>query len=244
MPASARTARRVLVLAGGDFDPGTLDGLALEGARVVCVDRGLVHALAAGLEPALLVGDLDSVPPDVLERASLADLPRRVFPADKDASDLELALGELADGPDVPDEVVVAGVSGGRTDHLLFNWLLPASRSWPFALRLVDRSVDATLVDAARPLARAGEIGRPFSLLPFGRVDGVTTRGLRYALSGATLEAGSTLGLSNVVSAAEVGVEIVSGRLLALAVRADADEADTELPRRARATDTRATSER
>lgn len=211
--------RRALVLAGGDFSPDTLDGLALDGVRVVCVDRGLVHALAAGLEPALLVGDLDSVPPELLARPALATLPRRVFPADKDASDLELALRALADGPEVPDEVVVAGVSGGRTDHLLFNWLLPARRAWPFALRLVDASVDATVVTAARPLAATAVVGRTVSLLPLGRADGVTTRGLRYALADATLEPGSTLGLSNVVARTPIGVTLERGTVLALVAR-------------------------
>ena len=213
--------RRALVLAGGDFALDTLDGLALDGARVVCVDRGLVHALAAGLEPTLLIGDLDSVPPELLARPALAAVPRRVFPADKDASDLELALCTLADEPAAPHEVVVAGVSGGRTDHLLFNWLLPARRPWPFTLRLVDASVDATVVTAARPFVATAVVGRTVSLLPLGRADGVTTRGLRYALVGATLEPGSTLGLSNVVARTPIGVTLERGTVLALVARAD-----------------------
>ena len=216
-------ARRVLVLAGGDFRPGMLEGIALDAARVVCVDRGLVHALAAGLAPALLVGDLDSVPGEVLDRPALAALPRRVFPADKDASDLELALDALADEDDAarPDEVIVAGVSGGRTDHLLFNWLLPARRAWPFRLRLVDASTDARVVTPAHPLTMAAVVGRTFSLLPLGLARGVTTDGLRYALAGATLEPGSTRGLSNVVAASRVSVGVASGTVLALAGRAD-----------------------
>jgi len=218
--------RRALVLAGGDFAPATLDGLPLEGARVVCVDRGLVHALAANLAPTLLVGDLDSVPAELLARPGFAELPRRVFPADKDASDLALALHALADEPEPPDEVIVAGVSGGRTDHLLFNWFLPARRAWPFALRLVDASVEAVVVTPERPFVGVAVVGRTFSLLPLGRVDGVTTRGLRYALAGATLEPGSTLGLSNVVAAGAVSVEVARGTVLALAGRADPGSGD------------------
>lgn len=224
----ARAACRAIVFADGEFTPPVLDGIDTDGAGAVCVDGGLVHCLAAGLAPTLLVGDLDSVPRDLLARDALAALPRLVFPADKDASDLELALRALADEPDTPDEVVVVGVSGGRTDHLLFNWFLPASRPWPFALRLLDTSVDAAVVTAARPLAVAAVVGRTFSLLPLVRASGVTTRGLRYALAGATLETGSTLGLSNVVAAPEVRIEIASGTVLALAARAD--DAEQEPP--------------
>lgn len=217
--------RRTLVLAGGDFAPSVLDGIALDGARVVCVDRGLAHCLAAGLVPDLLVGDLDSVSPGALERADLARLPRLEFPVEKDASDLELALRTLAEerGAAVPEEVVVAGVSGGRTDHFLFNWLLPASRSWPFALKLVDASVEAVVVTPRYPFAASGVPGRTFSLLPLGSVRGVTTDGLRYALVGATLAPGTTRGLSNVVAATAVSVRVEEGMLLALAARANAE---------------------
>jgi len=215
--------RRALVIAGGDFHPAVLDGIALAGARVVCVDRGLEHALAASLAPDLLVGDLDSVPPDVMARPAFAAVPRLVFPADKDASDLELALATLADDPTHVgplDEVVVAGVSGGRTDHLLFNWLLPASRAWPFRLRLVDAFVEACVVTPAYPLTLTTTPGQIVSLLPLGQARGVVTDGLHYALSGATLELGATFGLSNAAVASRVTVSVTDGIVLAIATRA------------------------
>ena len=215
------------MFAGGAFAPCVLDGVDLGGARAVCVDGGLAHCLAAGLEPALLVGDLDSVSPAALARAERADVPRLSFPADKDASDLELALHALADGGAgaVPDEVVVVGVSGGRTDHLLFNWQLAAVRPWPFRLRLVDASVDAVLVVPHRPLSARGVPGETLSLLALGRATGVTTRGLRYRLAGATLERGTTRGLSNVVDAGSVSVSVTGGTLLAMRVRSRAMDA-------------------
>lgn len=215
--------RRALVLAGGNFDPLVLDGISLDDTRIVCVDRGLEHAMAASLAPDLIIGDLDSVSPELLASPAFLDVPRLVFPADKDASDLELALVTLADdtrhvGP--IDEVVVAGVSGGRTDHLLFNWLLPASRAWPFGLRLIDATVEASVVTPDRPLTLPTTPGQTVSLLPIGPAHGVTADGLHYALSDATLEPGATVGLSNRAVAAHVTVSIAGGVLLALATRA------------------------
>ena len=223
-------ARRVIVFAGGDFTPDVLDGIDTRGAAALCADRGLAHCLEAGLPPALLIGDFDSVPSALLARESLADVPRLSFPAAKNESDLELALATLADGPDelpaslrAPDEVVLVGVSGGRTDHCLFNWLLAASRTWPFDLRLLDASVDAVAVTPERPLSGpALPAGRTVSLLPLGRVTGVSTGGLRYRLAGATLDAGTTLGLSNVADGEPLSVRVAGGMVLVMRCREDA----------------------
>ncbi len=57
----------------------------------IAVDGGLDHALAAGLEPTHLVGDLDSVTEESLAWAARhAEISRH--PTDKDQTDTELAL--------------------------------------------------------------------------------------------------------------------------------------------------------
>lgn len=220
-----------------------LAGIETDGARAVCVDRGLAHCLAAALEPTLLVGDLDSLPRTLLERDDLDALPRLVFAPDKDASDLELALRWLAgetspaaaaraplggDAPlpdELPDEVIVVGVSGGRTDHLLFNWLLPLAREWPFALRLIDATVDAVVVTPTRALDAPIEPGRVVSVLPLSRATGLRTGGLRYALDDATLERGTTRGLSNVADARRLTLSLERGIVLVLRGRAALEDA-------------------
>jgi thiamine pyrophosphokinase len=79
----------------------------------VAVDGGLDHALAAGLEPTHLVGDLDSVTDDGLAWAARhAEISRH--PADKDQTDTELALA-LASKFD-PERITLVG-GGDRLDH-------------------------------------------------------------------------------------------------------------------------------
>ncbi len=190
---------------------------------VVCADRGLAHCLASGRVPDLIVGDFDSVPAASLDDRRARAAERMTLPVAKDASDLEVALERLAATRGI-DRVCVLGVSGGRTDHLLFNWMLPLARDWPFALRLVDATVDAHAVRAGAPLGLDAPPGATLSLLALRRATGVTTRGLRWALDGATLEPGSTRGLSNeVIDAAaaqvRVDVRVEAGLLLAMLVR-------------------------
>ena len=62
--------------------------------QLVAVDGGLVHCVDLGVWPSVLLGDLDSAPPALVEQANLHQVRLLTFPADKDATDLELARVE------------------------------------------------------------------------------------------------------------------------------------------------------
>lgn len=83
---------------------------------IVAADSGLLAARRAGIEPDLVVGDMDSLP----DLAVLDTLPpNRVerHGRDKDETDTEIALAAArARGF---GSVVLVGGSGGRMDHLL-----------------------------------------------------------------------------------------------------------------------------
>jgi thiamine pyrophosphokinase len=90
-----------------------LQSEATEHTVWMAVDGGLDHALAAGLEPTHLVGDLDSVTEEGLAWAARhAEISRH--PADKDQTDTELAL-TLASKFD-PERITLVG-GGDRLDH-------------------------------------------------------------------------------------------------------------------------------
>jgi len=84
-------------------------------ATLFAVDGGLDHALAAGLEPTRLIGDLDSVTDDGLAWAARNATIER-HPTDKDRTDTELALS-LAATHD-PERITLVG-GGDRLDHTL-----------------------------------------------------------------------------------------------------------------------------
>ena len=196
------------VVAGGDpQDPALLAEL-LPAQLVVAADSGADIARSLGLVPDVIVGDFDSVTP---EGAAAAAEWRR-FPADKDATDLELALAEARDRG--AGSITVVGGAGGRLDHFLANVAALASDE------LAAVRVDA-LMGAARlwVVRRRGTItGRPgdlVTLLPYGGpATGVRTTGLRWPLAGDTLRAGSTRGVSNVLVASDATVSVESGVLV------------------------------
>lgn len=203
------------VFAGGPHgsppDPGSfpLDGPA---DLVVAVDSGLHVAQDLGVAVDLVVGDLDSVDTERLERAAAAGATVDRYPVDKDVTDLELAL-DTALGAGT-DRILVLASPAGRLDHLLG---VVAVLAHP---RLDGVEVEAHL-GAARVLpvhgrrAFAGHPGELVSLLAVGGVaEGVRTEGLKWALDGATVEPGSGWGLSNRFVTGDAVVEVAAGRLV------------------------------
>jgi thiamine pyrophosphokinase len=211
--------RTALVICGGGASRVPLASLGAP--FVVAADAGVVEARRLGLPVDLLVGDLDSAPPDAAGSVIAAGGRVERHPADKDASDLELALDAVR--REGATEVLVVGGDGGRLDHLLANVLVLA------APRFADLRVDAVLGDARLHVIRGsreleGQPGEPISLFAAGgRARGVRTRGLHYALDGEDLLPGSSRGLSNEFTAPRATVELRDGALIAIRPGGDAE---------------------
>jgi thiamine pyrophosphokinase len=209
----ARTAV-ALVFAGGEPPASAVAERLPRDALVIGADSGVEHALALGRRVDLVVGDFDSVKPDVLTQVEEAGARVERHPPDKDATDLDLALRAALDRG--VGRVTIVGGHGGRIDHFAANLQLLAAPG----LAAVD--VDAWLgrahVTVVRGVARIdGRPGELVTLLAVGsRADGVTTTGLRFPLHDAALLPGSTLGVSNELDGTTATVSIRAGVVLAI----------------------------
>jgi thiamine pyrophosphokinase len=206
---------RVVVVASGEPHPG--DAGWLRGAAVViAADGGAAWLNSLGRTPDLLVGDLDSIDPELLAELVRSGVPVERHPADKEASDAELALLCAAEAG---DEVVLIGALGGlRLDHELANLLLIADRRWRDALhdlRIVRGSTLVRALHGGDRLAIEAAPGSTVTLLPIGGdAEGVRTAGLRYPLHADALRLGRSRGLSNQVVRAPASVSLEEGTLL------------------------------
>ena len=203
-----RTA--IVVCAGGPvraalptFDPGAI---------VIAADAGVHEAERLGLHVDLLVGDLDSADPAAVDRVEATGGRVERHPADKDASDLELAL--VAAAVAGARQVLVLGGDGGRLDHLLGNaFLLASSR---FADLRIDAVLGAARIHVVRDQrAMDGTPGELISLFAAGGpARGLVTDGLRWRLDGEELVPGSTRGLSNEFVESTATVRVGEGVVL------------------------------
>jgi thiamine pyrophosphokinase len=214
MPAEERVRGKgtVVVVAAG-AGPDVARALP-PGATVIAADGGLDRALALGLTPRLVVGDMDSISGAALADAERAGAMVVRHPAAKDSADLELALDEaLAVSP---ARIVVVASAAGRLDHLLASLLLLGSE------KLAAVEVDAVVGEATVHVVRTervlrGSAGQLLTLLALhGPAEGVVTSGLTYPLRGETLWPGSSRGLSNVFVDEEARVSVERGVVLAI----------------------------
>lgn len=183
----------------------------------VCVDGGVKHCFAAGFQPKLVVGDMDSIDDTLSNAIKSSDVVQLTFPSEKDASDLELTLHHLSTL--AIESVVVLGASGGRTDHAFYNWLLIGSHYWPFTMRVIDSTVDAYCVNQSKPLNLIVTSGTVFSVAAVGvAATGVCVSGACYPLKNAVLAVGSTLGLSNETSSESLHVSVEDGTAMVMLV--------------------------
>ena len=198
------------VVAGGEPPDHEQLGELAAPQLVVAADSGADVARGLGLVPDVIVGDFDSVTP----AGAAAAREQRRFPADKDDTDLALALAEARDRGAA--SITVLGGAGGRLDHLLANVAVLASDD------LAGVRVDALIGPARLWVVRractiGGTPGQVVTLLAHGGpATGVHTTGLRWALAGETLEVGSSRGVSNVLTAPEATVTVETGVLLAV----------------------------
>ena len=186
---------------------------------LLCADGGARTALALGLQPEVVVGDLDSL--DEAMQAHLRAMGCRmvVYPAAKDWTDLELALRLAVE--EGASEIVVMGALGGRLDQELANLLLlflPELREVP--TRIVDDRQEMFVVRSQAEIV--GQAGDVVSLIPLGGdVEGIVTEGLLYPLRGERLRIGPARGVSNVMAAQVARVTIQSGTLLMIHLHSD-----------------------
>ena len=202
---------RALIIGAGADVPQNLPCIA-PGTLVICADAGIEHAERWGITPHLVVGDLDSATGDVEGWCLENGIELMRFPVEKDKTDVELAI-DVAVSRQVT-QITLVGVWGGRIDHSLANLdlLYGLARA---GIRGELITSEARLLTLMGPLVLPMTVGGVISLLPLTEeCRGVTTQGLYYPLSDASLRRGTTLGISNMAVAERIKISCAQGILL------------------------------
>ena len=170
------SAEYTVILANGSFPRRKclLETLRAA-ARIVCCDGAASALLCAGLEPDLVVGDLDSLDPALRKRFKA----RLVHESEQETNDLSKAFRAcMARGW---RSIVILGAGGRREDHLLGNMsLLPL-----FAAAGVDVRMETdygTFLPVLKSASFRRPVGTKVSVFSFHPDMPVTSTGLAYPL--------------------------------------------------------------
>ena len=158
---------------------------------LVAADGGANFCAEMGLEPSAIIGDFDSLAPDVRKRLSHARLIEVSERAEQDSTDFEKCLVRI----DAPF-VLAAGFVDARLDHTLASFSALARRIGPPTILLGSEDVAF-----AAPLELALElpVGTRFSLFPMEEMSG-TSEGLEWPIDGLTLSPVGRIATSNQVT--------------------------------------------
>ncbi len=204
---------RIIIFANGEL-PNLEKARALlrDDDFIIAADGGTRHALALGLTPNVVIGDLDSISKEERRKINTAGVEVIKFPADKNETDLELAIDHAMSLH--PDQILILAALGGRLDQTLANIaLLSNPQLAAINIRIID-GVEEILFcrDQVQVEGRSGDI---VSLLPWqGAAEGVFTENLKWHLHYETLYPEKTRGISNEMTADTASVQIKSGLLL------------------------------
>ncbi len=184
-PAPALVRDGAVTLVGGaPFAGGDLRAALARAPTLAAADSGADRARALGLEPEIVIGDMDSLSPE--GRAALGD---RVLPIpEQDSTDFEKCLTRIA-----APLVLAVGFAGARLDHALavFNTLARC----PDRRCVVLGDGDAATLCPPR-IALDLDPGTRVSLFPMAPVTG-RSAGLTWPIDGIAFAPGGAIGTSN-----------------------------------------------
>ncbi len=197
---------RCLIFCAAGFD--RLLAPVQPGDFLLAADGGLAHLQALGLTPNGILGDFDS----------LGYVPEgsTVFPVEKDDTDAMLAVRKgLEQG--YREFVLYGSLDGPRLDHTVANFqTLQFLADHGAAGYLIGKTYMVTVVKDGGIRFDADATGIVSVFCMGADAEGVTVKGLRYALEDGRLTAGFPLGVSNHFVGQPAEISVKRGSLLAM----------------------------
>ncbi|HHH89333.1 MAG TPA: thiamine diphosphokinase [Aliiroseovarius sp.] len=199
----------VTVIGDGECSREVFEEALKFAPNLIAADGGAARALGWGQVPALVVGDMDSLAPDM--RGQLPDA-AIIAIDEQETTDFDKVLRVIS-----APLILGVGLLGGRLDHALASLSTLARAAPGRVVLLTDREVCFHVPPA---LELALPPGAWFSLFPMRRVV-VRARGLVWPLDDLALEPVGRIGTSNRVAAGGlVRIEADGPGLLVMVPRA------------------------
>ena len=178
---------------------------------VLGADGGAKYAHTLDVTLDTVIGDMDSF--SDLGQQGVSNTELVSYPAEKDESDLELAL--LYADEQGAERIVMVGAMGGRMDMTIANILLITHT------RLSSCRIEVWHGEQTGWLIKppgediSGYPGDTISLIPLGGyASGITTLGLKYSLKDEELTFVPARGLSNLLEKPSAHIKLSEGLLL------------------------------
>lgn len=176
---------------------------------IICADRGLDHALAAGITPHLAIGDFDSAKAAVPQGIECI----KALPEKDDTDALLAAKTAIERGY---NQLEFYCALGGRTDHTIANLqMLEFLRRRGVPARLHGGNTCIYLLDGAAEIPRYEGY---LSLFAFGGEAVISVTGVKYPTDHYRLTESFPIGVSNEITADSARIAVHKGRALVVEI--------------------------
>jgi thiamine pyrophosphokinase len=205
---------RAAIFLNGAPDPERLiQAVADRADLVVAADGGARYALAAGIVPDLIVGDMDSLGEDLAREMEARGAKLERHPVRKDKMDGHLAVLAASErGATAADFLCAAGGKFGAVFAL--PHILLAAERMGLQCKVVSDHVGMFVIEAGSRTLQ-GSPQDSVSIFPLaGPATGVALEGMEYPLQNAILKPGDTIGFHNELISNEARISVCEGALL------------------------------
>jgi thiamine pyrophosphokinase len=185
--------------------------------HIICCDGGARHLEQSAIIPDVIIGDMDSIDDQQLEKYFRKGTKIIRYPENKDLTDTELALDYAMNLK--PEAIFIWAASGGRLDHTLANvFLLRKAKQKGIRTYLADEYCEAFLSDKEEFFIN--QKGQTVSILALSsRVTGICLSGFLYPLKMASMKMGESRGISNIIQNERASLRFEKGSLLVVKYR-------------------------
>ncbi len=203
--------KTIIILNGEILDYDIIKTYICNEDYVIVCDGGLKHCEGLGIVPKLILGDFDSVPPELLEQFNGKSVIEQ-YPKDKDFTDGELGVLKAIE---IGQEVVILGGFSykGRIDHVFSNvFMMKAFEEKGIKSKMVSENSEIYyLIDELEIICEKKFV----SLIPISEeVEVNISRGLKYDLTNQCFNFGSSRSLSNEALEKNIFISLKKGKAL------------------------------
>jgi len=180
---------------------------------IIAADGGANTVLACGFKPDYLVGDFDSISEESLDMLKNDSSVEVMEDLDQDSTDFEKALRLI--NKLRPKKLIILGAFGDELDHTFANFFTLLQINKEIETVLYDQKHEAYLV--RDKLELTGKKDEIVSILPLGKVEGLTLKGLKWSLEDEQVTWG-WLGIRNRMVGTRAEIRAKKGEVIVIKV--------------------------
>lgn len=208
-----------LIVTGGEINIDFLEDYYMKNNPhlIIAVDKGLEALHKLNIIPHHIVGDLDSINPNLIKvYKNYSEVILHKYNSKKDYTDTDIALNLAIKLKS--STITIIGALGKRIDHTLSNiHILTNALKAKVPCQILDTNNRMYLINSSHIILKKEAYGNYISLIPLtSLVKGLTLTGFQYPLTNFNLRIGKSLGISNEILYDYANITLKTGILIVI----------------------------